>query len=376
MHKLGVVTIAAMMLTLAGCAQPSTGPPPVMSTVVCGVTLDRAIGQAHVYDITAKSFNRHSVITGPTDVFVRVAGSCKQGSQVTIMPGDAFRVLKTVWAPDHLPVALVLEARRAVPTELVAYQHGRVVGILRTDVAKDDVSHTLNAANEAHPQLTPTAVTGAVGAFWMLGSYPCATGTCSALMRSADGGKSFVRVGTPPAGIYGIEFANLLDGYAYSVGSPNDRLYWTGDGGKTWRLAFARFLYLPPQAVEVTDGRAYVLVPENCSQGLCKALQLASSPVTSDTWTTRQLPLTAVEAEDRFGWAAFGSNLWFVWTLRNPYLLVSHDGGRTFSKLTPGGYLQALGCTLTATSPITLWGFCPTGNVGYAVRQPTGAGTS
>ena len=184
-----------------------------MSTVVCGVTLDRAIGQAHVYDITAKSFNRHSVITGPTDVFVRVAGSRKQGSQVTIMPGDAFRVLKTVWAPDHLPVALVLELGGAVPTELVAYQHGRVVGILRTDVAKDDVSHTLNAANEANPQLTPTAVTGAAGAFWMLGSYPCATGTCSALMRSADGGKSFVRVGTPPAGIYGIEFANLLDGY-------------------------------------------------------------------------------------------------------------------------------------------------------------------
>jgi len=38
-------------------------------------------------------------------------------------------------------------------------------------------------------------------------------------MRSTDGGKSFLRVGTAPAGMYGIEFANRQDGYVYSAAS-------------------------------------------------------------------------------------------------------------------------------------------------------------
>ena len=227
-------------------------------------------------------------------------------------------------------------------------------------------------------RVTPTAVTGAAGYLWMLGTYPCSTGTCSVVMRSSDGGKSFVKVGTLPAANYQIEFANREDGYAFGAGGgPLDesRLYWTGDGGKTWRFALARFRYSPPQVVVITDGRAYVLVvPENCSaKGPCKSVQLASSPVTSHTWTARPLPLTVSEAENQFGWAALGSNVWLILTsVSNARLLVSHDAGRTFSKLTPGGYLGALGCSLTATSPTTLWGFCATGNGGYAIRSTDG----
>ena len=85
-------------------------------------------------------------------------------------------------------------------------------------------------------RVTPTAVTGAAGYLWMLGTYPCSTGTCSVgVMRSSDGGKSFVRVGTLPAANYQIEFANREDGYAFGAGGgPLDesRLYWTGDGGE------------------------------------------------------------------------------------------------------------------------------------------------
>jgi hypothetical protein len=117
-----------------------------------------------------------------------------------------------------------------------------------------------------------------------------------------------------------------------------------------------------------------VLVPENCStKGLCKSSELASSPVTSDVWTTRRLPVTATEAENPFGWAAFGSNVWILLTsVSKAQLLLSHDGGRTFSKLTPGGYLGAIGCTLSATSLTTLWGFCVTGNGGYGIRSTDG----
>jgi hypothetical protein len=231
---------------------------------------------------------------------------------------------------------------------------------------------TTTTQTEAHPKVTPTVVTGASGYLWLLGTYPCSTGTCRVLTRTTNGGKTFIRVGTPPVGTYGIEFANRQDGYAYSADLQDgpSSLYWTDDGGKSWRLAFAR----SQEPVVITDGRAYVLVPENCSaKGLCKSIELASSPVTSDRWTTRRLPVTAVEAENPFGWTAFGSNVWLLLTSGSHFgLLVSHNGGRTFSKLTPGGYIGGLACTLTATSPITLWGFCTTGNGGYAFRSTDG----
>ena len=58
--------------------------------------------------------------------------------------------------------------------------------------------------------------------------------------------------------------------------------------------------------------------------------------------------------------------------VKNARLLVSHNDGRTFSKLSPGDYLGGLGCNITATSPVTLWGFCVTGNGGYAIRSTDG----
>jgi len=140
---------------LAGCGQPSTGPPPIMSTVVCGVTLSRQIGEPFIYDITARGFNPRSVVTGPTDVYVRVAAGCKQGSHVTITPADAFRVIKTARAADHLRVALLLEAVRAVPSTLVAYQQGRVVGVLRLDIPKDEVCSATDSCAAAVTGSTP-----------------------------------------------------------------------------------------------------------------------------------------------------------------------------------------------------------------------------
>jgi photosystem II stability/assembly factor-like uncharacterized protein len=191
-------------------------------------------------------------------------------------------------------------------------------------------------------------------------------------MRSTDGGKSFLRVGTPPAGMYGIEFANGQDGYTYSAGSQDDlsRLYSTEDGGKSWRLAFARFR----APVVLAGSRAYVLVPDDCStQGQCKSLKLSSSVVGGHAWTESQLPLTVDQAENPFGWAAFGSKVWLILTsVSKAQVLLSHDGGRTFSKLTPGGYVGALGCSLSATSLTTLWGFCVTGNGGYGIRSTDG----
>jgi hypothetical protein len=173
--------------------------------------------------------------------------------------------------------------------------------------------------------------------------------------------------------MYGIEFANRQDGYAYSADFQDNpaHLYWTDDGGRAWRLVLARF----QAPVVLTGGRAYALVSRNCSrEGQCKSSELASSPVTSDRWMARRLPVTAIEAENQFGWTVFGSNVWLLltWGVSSTRLLVSHNGGRTFAKLIPGGYIGGFGCDLTATSPVTLWGFCVTGNGGYAIRSTDG----
>jgi hypothetical protein len=96
-----------------------------------------------LYDITAKGFNRRVIVTAPTfggGVFVQVAASCAHGSKVTVTPAGVFRVIRTVWAADHLPVVLVLEPLRPVPATLVAHQQGRVVGVLRLDFPKAEIS--------------------------------------------------------------------------------------------------------------------------------------------------------------------------------------------------------------------------------------------
>ncbi len=63
------------------------------------------------------------------------------------------------------------------------------------------------------------------------------------MMRITDGGKTFVRATYPSAlgpgwtvGGKPFWFANADDGYLYVSSPPTFGLYWTWDGGKTWRL--------------------------------------------------------------------------------------------------------------------------------------------
>ena len=110
-------------------------------------------------------------------------------------------------------------------------------------------------------------------------------------------------------------------------------------------------------------------MPENClANGECRSQTLASSAVTSDVWTTRPLRLPVDEAIQPVGLAAFGSKVWLIAT---GVLSVSFDGGRSFASL-PSTGMFGLACYATATSTMTLWGFCATGSLGYAVRSTNG----
>ena len=242
------------------------------------------------------------------------------------------------------------------------------------------------AVSPAH--ITPTAVAGAGDDLWLFGTYPCSIGTCPAMMRSTDGGKTFVRItypsGLPPGWTVGGKpfwFANADDGYLYVLSSSTFGLYWTRNGGKSWRLiqpggswAWRDSPVSGPLAspVVTTEGWAYVLVLKGCSTDGCKSVALASSPVTSDSWTARPVPVN--EATSSASLAAFGSKVWLIVTLDGgsaAHVLVSENGGKRFSNLASTGML-GLPCGATATSLTTLWGFCITGNAGYAVRSSDG----
>jgi photosystem II stability/assembly factor-like uncharacterized protein len=224
-------------------------------------------------------------------------------------------------------------------------------------------------------KVTPTAVTGADGYLWMLGAYPCATGTCRVLMRSADGGKSFVKVGTLPPSVNALVFANREDGYAYFQGGTTVKsvLYWTGDGGRSWRLAPAAFQESQSLSIVTTEGRAYVLAYEDCTVNRgCKTLDFGSSTVTSDSWTLRSVPIDVTQ--NNVGLAVFGAKVWLIVVSDGgsyAKVLVSDDGGASFTNL-PSTGMEGLACRVRATSATTLWGFCATGLLGYAVRSTDG----
>jgi len=289
---------------------------------------------------------------------------------------DGLRAMR-VLCPIVLVTACILVTNVRSGAEGVAGNRAaRAVPTPTSPCAKSEV-HLAPGTSVPHPKVTPTAVAGAAGVLWLLGTYTCSAGTSSVIMRSTDGGKSFVRVGSAPPSIDALEFATSEDGYAYGdQGSDGaTSLYWTGDGGKVWHLSLAQFREERPSAVVIMSRRVYVIVPKDCSgDGQCRALDLASSVVTSDAWTATQLPLSSDEVNSEVGLAAFGQKVWVVvaGASANALLLVSDDGGRSFESLPSRGMSGGLACYAMATSATTLWGFCATGSLGYAVRSTDG----
>ncbi|MGH9223772.1 MAG: WD40/YVTN/BNR-like repeat-containing protein [Acidimicrobiales bacterium] len=66
---------------------------------------------------------------------------------------------------------------------------------------------------------------------WAVGAWACGAGSyCGAVVRTSDGGRSWVRVGNAPANLTMIGFVDARHGWAMGP-----QLYATDDGGATWR---------------------------------------------------------------------------------------------------------------------------------------------
>jgi hypothetical protein len=129
------VWLALAVATLCGCTNRiSSAAPP---TVVCGTVLDRTPAGAVVWDIARyQDLPSMTGVSPPGRVYVRVSDDCRHGSDVTIRPADALRVVTVAPAADGKPEAVVLQPLRYVPTRIVATRGGRPVGSLSLELAK------------------------------------------------------------------------------------------------------------------------------------------------------------------------------------------------------------------------------------------------
>lgn len=284
-----------------------------------------------------------------------------------------------------------------VVTTLPACSSSSTTATTRTFSARPntiDIATTSTSSTTAVPP-APTRTTssqrvtwmqaaGSAGNVWLLGTYRCSHHSCLAIARSTNGRRTFVRVGAPSirlpypsspgAEVASLQFANADDGYVTAwTSASSDSVFWTGDGGEHWREVSLGAPLV--SAIVTTAGRAYGLVVAlvaTCPLNTCAAISIASSSVTSSTWTNTPFVITRPLSNPVI--TAFGSKLWLVTTPGGGLhvnLRVSHDGGRHFSNLATSGW-GGVFCRAAATSPQALWAFCSTGMTGYAVRSTDG----
>lgn len=214
--------------------------------------------------------------------------------------------------------------------------------------------------------------------YWVLGTAPCAAGRCPALVRTTDGGSTFVAIPAPPltpgpAGQPTLRFADSLDGYAFVENGPSSSFFSTHDGGASWHAQALNDVL----GLAIGSGQVAVVTAQ-CGGSGCSAYALQRSPVASDSWSSSPLPFTPDGAAIDLD--AHGQDLWLMGTPASAngpnsgVLARSTDAGATFvvghSPCQPG-----LGGRLSPTSDTNLWAVCPTGTEAGAARSVDGGVT-
>lgn len=135
---------------------------------------------------------------------------------------------------------------------------------------------------------------------WALGTAPCASAPCTSLLRTTDGGLSWVGLPAPPAylaqsdtcagdcpRVTGIRFVNAQVGYSFGPSS-----FWmTTDGGQNWSRQPGDAWALEAVAGQVLRVTAAQV---NCAPGCHFQLQRAA--VGSSDWQDVTLPAAAQPA--------------------------------------------------------------------------------
>ena len=177
----------------------------------------------------------------------------------------------------------------------------------------------------------------------------CAKALCLGMWRTSNDGKSFVRRSAPPVtrvvgalagSLDRVVFATPNDGFAV-VGNGSNILFATTNGARSWH----RITSLPGKnwsGLTVSRHSLFVTT-DRCTKGdvVCSDYRVWRSSLAGDHWT--ELPVlwrTGSGPKDTYygpSVAAFGHTVWELETAYMAvYLWISHNDGRTFSRLLPG----------------------------------------
>jgi hypothetical protein len=174
--------------------------------------------------------------------------------------------------------------------------------------------------------------------WWLLGTAPCGSRSCTTIVQTTDGGPQFTRIPAPPtSAVSQIRFADTTDGYAFGPA-----LWSTHDGGTTWTQ---QHVGSTVTQLAIADGYVYAIASSRNHSSLLR------SAVGADHWT-------ALHHVGR----AYLTALWVqgptVIVQAGSHLLVSEDQGMHFSRR--GGVQHAGDCAYDG-GPDALWAVCSTG---------------
>lgn len=177
--------------------------------------------------------------------------------------------------------------------------------------------------------------------WWLLGVAPCSSPPCTSILRTDDGGQSFVGMPAPrTTKVSQLRFANAADGFAF-----NSQLWVTHDAGADWhqvRLGGA------VTELATANGWAYALV----RFGHRGAGRVERAPLGSDTWTT----LSGAGSADAGLWA-HGSDV-LLQSGGGADVEISHDAGVQFTREAAP---SSLPCDLEEPASAVIWAHCATG---------------
>ncbi|MEA2973526.1 MAG: hypothetical protein QOG82_1984 [Actinomycetota bacterium] len=118
---------------------------------------------------------------------------------------------------------------------------------------------------------------------WVLGTAPCSSPPCTSVLRTVDGGQTWVGIPAPPTelasgagrGVRRIRFADAANGWAFG---PD--LWSTHDGGAHWIEVSLPSVDADSEVsdLEAADGKVHVAVLDS------KGVVILTSPVGTDGW--------------------------------------------------------------------------------------------